>query len=76
MGATILWVICALFCWITYHRIFRVVYFDFTRGCIGEIIWAALGGTILMFLFTSYWYIAVAIVVITLIICGGAGKSS
>lgn len=64
---------CCIFCWITYHRIFSVVYFDVGRGCLGEIVWSAFGGYLLMLLFLKFWYIGAIVAVILLLIKGKKG---
>lgn len=59
----ILAVICAVFVWIAYHKIFKIVYFNFSRGCITEIIGSLFGGAIVAFLIMNYWFLAIPLIV-------------
>lgn len=60
----ILVIICAIFVWITYHKIFNVIfYLDFGKACLGEILVSIFGGIILAYLIVRYWFIAVPIII-------------
>ena len=43
----ILWIICSIVVFVTYHKIFDVVYFDVGSGCLKEIIICSILGAIL-----------------------------
>lgn len=58
----VLVIVCAVFVWITYHKIFKVVYFDFSRGCITEIIVSLVGGIIVAYLIMNYWFISIPVI--------------
>lgn len=68
----VLAIVSAIFVWIAYHKIFRVFYFDLSRGCIVEIIVSLFCGAALAYLIMNYWFIAVPILV--LVILGMAKK--
>lgn len=57
-------VISTIFVWIAYHKIFSVVYFDLSRGCITEIVFSLIGGIIVAYLIMNYWFIAVPIIIL------------
>lgn len=61
----ILVVICTLFCWIIYHKIFTVYYADVGKGLLNEFITSAILGTVLamliLILFVKFWYIIIAL---------------
>ena len=56
-------IISAIFVWLAYHKIFSVVYFDLSKGCITEIIVSLFGGIIVAYLIMNYWFIAVPIII-------------
>ena len=60
----ILWLICSVAIWVLYHKLFDVIYFDFSHGCLKELIICAIGGAILTGGIIAFWYIANPIVII------------
>lgn len=57
-------IISTIFVWLVYHKIFGVVYFDLSRGCITEIIISLIGGIIVAYLIMNYWFIVVPIIIL------------
>lgn len=62
----ILFIISSVFVWIGYHKIFNVIYFDFSRGCLIEIIISCIGGVIITFLIMHFWYISIPVILLLL----------
>ena len=59
----ILVVVCSIFVWVMYHKLFNVVYFDFSRGCLQEIIISVIFGSLLAIAVMKFWFIAIPIVI-------------
>lgn len=59
----VLVIISAIFVWIVYHKVFSVVYFDLSKGCLTEIFTSILGGIVLAYLIMNYWFIAIPVIV-------------
>ena len=60
----LIFVICVIVVWILYHSLFQVTYFDLGRGCLWELMGSVVGGFVLFYLITNFWYIAVIVLVI------------
>lgn len=58
----IIWLIISIFCWVFYHKMFRVFYFDLLNGIINEFIGSFIVGAILTALLIHFWYVAVCII--------------
>lgn len=67
----VLWVVYAILFFVSYHKIFNVVYFNLGRGCLTEIIYILLGSMILVALWKSYWVIALIVTALLLFITFG-----
>lgn len=65
--AILAWIICSLLVWWLYHRIFSVVYFT-GKAILGELIIMAIMGFILLTIIVMFWYIAIPIIIILVII--------
>lgn len=50
--------------WITYHKLFKVYYFDLAGGLVKEIVWSAVGGYFMALLTAKLWYVAAIIVIL------------
>ncbi|MBD5507435.1 MAG: hypothetical protein HDR05_05175 [Lachnospiraceae bacterium] len=59
----ILTIICAIFVWIAYHKLFSVFYFDLGRGLIKEFIISLFGGAVIAYLIMNFWFIAIPIII-------------
>ena len=57
-------IISAFFVWVLYHKIFAVIYFDLSKGCIAEVIVSILGGIVIAYLIFNYWFIAVPLILL------------
>lgn len=62
----ILTIICAIFVWIAYHKIFSVIYFDLGRGLIKEGLISLFGGVVVAYLIMNFWFIAVPLIILIL----------
>lgn len=60
----VLTIISACFVWVLYHKIFAVIYFDLSKGCIAEIIVSILGGIVIAYLILNYWFIAIPLILL------------
>lgn len=67
----LLWVVYAVLFFVAYHKIFNVVYFDLGKGCLGEIISVVFGGMVMIFLWGSYWVVALIVTLVLLFIVFG-----
>lgn len=63
----ILGIVYAIICWIIYHKLFYVVYFDLGNGCLKEIIICGFTGLVLAALTIVFWYISIPIIILFLI---------
>ena len=68
MFAGILWLICSIVIWVLYHKLFDVIYFDFSSGCLKELIICAFLGAILAAGIIYFWYISIPIAIIIALI--------
>ena len=75
----ILGIVClvsSIFCFITYHKIFDVVYFDLGKGCLSEIIGCVIAGAFLTALIFTLWYIVAIITAILAVVSFTQQKTS
>jgi hypothetical protein len=49
----LLFIICTVVVWVLYHKIFNVVYFDFGRGCLTELMGCVCVGFLLTVFITQ-----------------------
>lgn len=62
----ILVIICAIFVWIIYHKIFCVIYFDLGRGLIKEVFLSLFGGVVVAYIIMNFWFIAIPLIIFVL----------
>lgn len=58
----LLFIICVIAVWILYHKIFNVYYFNLVNGLLWELMGCTVGGFLLMWLISEFWFIALIIV--------------
>lgn len=74
MGTNILfgiWIFYVIAILVVYHKFFDVVYFDFFRGGMKELIFAAFGGMILAAITVKFWVLSAIIIIIIGLVCRG-----
>lgn len=72
----IVWVICTIVCFIVYHKIFTVYYFDsVSDGILKELVSCGFVSIILTGLILKLWYVAVVIFIIAGIIFSKKAES-
>lgn len=59
-----LWIFWAIAYLVFYHKIFRVYYFDLTRGIIQELFTASIVATVMLIITLKFWWIAAIVVII------------
>lgn len=64
-----IWIFYVIAILILYHKMFDVVYLDFFRGVMKELVFAAIGGMILAGITVKYWYVSAVIIIIVGLVC-------
>ena len=59
-----LWIFWAVAYLVFYHKVFRVYYFDLTRGIIQELFTASIVATVMLIITLKFWWIAAIVVII------------
>lgn len=59
-------IICAIFVWTIYHKIFSVLYIDLGRGLIKEVIISLSGGAVIAYLIMNFWFVAIPLIILVL----------
>ena len=67
MGLVIL---CTIAVWYIYHKLFDVIYFNFSKACCAELLGCFLVGAILASLIIKFWYISILVIVALVIALG------
>ncbi|MBM6723280.1 hypothetical protein [Pseudoflavonifractor phocaeensis] len=68
--ASILVVLCTIAVWYIYHKLFDVIYFNFSKACCAELLGCFLVGAILAGLIIKFWYISILVIVALVIALG------
>lgn len=63
-GILVLLIFFAIVAWVTYHKIFDIVYFDLSKGLGKELIGSLVAGLVLTCLTLMYWWITDIIIAI------------
>lgn len=74
-GIGVLLIVFTIVAWVTYHKIFDIVYFDLSKGLGKEFIGSLLAGCVLTALTVTYWWIADIIIAI-IALCWIVSKGS
>lgn len=72
--ASILVVLCTIAVWYIYHKLFDVIYFNFSKACCAELLGCFLVGSILAGLILKFWYLAILIIVVLVFALGKKKK--